>query len=298
MAAAKEYPSTAIRNVVVLGHGGAGKTTLIDALCFSTGTSRRRGAVKEGTALTMHTEEEIGHGISMQASMAYAEWEGTKVNLLDTPGYLDFTGEAIAATRVADGAVVVLGATTGVEVGTEKVWEYTQARGIPRLFVVSMMDKEHANFGKVVQEIKQHMTPKALPAALPIGDGESFRGIVNLFTGKAHIFTGRVLTIYPPFPAGANYVEIRRQTQGGQMLTIGTASLHELDDADLHPLSCRPERLAQSSRGLPLAVPRMDDNQALCRHLFPQGVSELRPASGKRVEDPYWVVRNFSIWLR
>jgi len=188
MAAAREYPGTHIRNVVVLGHGGSGKTTLIDALCFSTGTSRRRGAVKEGTALTMHTDEEIGHGISMQASVAYAEWEGTKINLLDTPGYLDFTGEAIAATRVADGAVVVLGATTGVEVGTEKVWEYTQARGIPRLFFVSMMDKEHASFDKVVQEIKHHMTAKALPAAFPIGAGEDLQGIVNLFTGKAHIF--------------------------------------------------------------------------------------------------------------
>jgi elongation factor G len=187
MAAAKEYPATDIRNVVVLGHGGSGKTTLIDALCFATGTSRRRGSVKEGTALTMHTEEEIGHGITMQTAVAYAEWEGTKVNLLDTPGYLDFTGEAIAATRVADGAVVVLGATTGVEVGTEKVWEYTQARGIPRLFFVSMMDKEHANFAKVVAEIKHHITPKALPATLPIGEGEEFRGIVNLFTGKAHI---------------------------------------------------------------------------------------------------------------
>ncbi|NJD10918.1 MAG: elongation factor G [Gemmatimonadetes bacterium] len=188
MAAAKEYPSTDIRNVVVLGHGGSGKTTLIDGLCFSTGTSRRRGSVKEGTALTMHTDEEIGHGISMQASLAYAEWEGTKVTLLDTPGYLDFTGEAIAATRVADGAVVVVGATTGVEVGTEKVWEYTQARGIPRLFFVSMMDKEHANYAKVVEDIKQEIAPRALPAALPIGAGEHFRGIVNLFTGKAHIF--------------------------------------------------------------------------------------------------------------
>ena len=96
MSAAREYASTDIRNVVVLGHGGSGKTTLIDALCFSTGTARRRGSVKEGTALTMHTEEEIGHGISMQIAVGYAEWNGTKVNLLDTPGYLDFTGDAIA----------------------------------------------------------------------------------------------------------------------------------------------------------------------------------------------------------
>jgi elongation factor G len=194
MATAKEFQSTQIRNVVILGHGGSGKTTLIDALCFSTGTSRRHGTVKDGTALTMYTEEEIEHGISMQTSLAFADWDDIKVNLLDTPGYLDFTGEAIAATRVADGAVVVLGATTGVEVGTEKVWDYTLQRGIPRLFFISMMDKEHADFDKSINEIKQHMTEKAYAAELPIGEGENFRGIINLFTGRAHIFKPGTLT--------------------------------------------------------------------------------------------------------
>ncbi len=194
MATAKEFQSTAIRNVVILGHGGSGKTTLIDALCFSTNTSRRHGSVKDGTALTMHAEEEIDHGISMQASLAYADWNDIKVNLLDTPGYLDFTGEAIAATRVADGAVVVLGATTGVEVGTEKVWDYTLARAIPRLFFISMMDKEHANFDKSINEIRTHMTEKAYAAELPVGEGENFRGIINLFTGKAHIFKQGTVT--------------------------------------------------------------------------------------------------------
>ncbi|HSL69962.1 MAG TPA: GTP-binding protein, partial [Longimicrobiales bacterium] len=188
MSSAKEYLSDKIRNVVVLGHGGSGKTSLIDALCFSTGTSRRHGSVKDGTALTMFSEEEIAHGISIQTSVAFADWHGIKINLLDTPGYLDFAGEAIAATRVADGAVIAVGATTGVEVGTEKVWEYCVARGIPRLFFVSMMDKEHADFDRVCNEIKRHMNEKAYAAEIPIGAGESFTGIVNLFTGKAHIF--------------------------------------------------------------------------------------------------------------
>ena len=194
MSAAKPYPSQNIRNVVVLGHGGSGKTTLIDALCFSTGTSRRHGNVKDGSALTMYAEEEIAHGISVQAAAAFADWHGVKINLLDTPGYLDFTGDAIAATRVADGAVVVLGATTGVEVGTEKVWEYCLARGIPRLFFVSMMDKENADFDRVCGEIRHHMTPRAVAVEVPIGAGESFRGIVNLFTGRAHIFRTATVT--------------------------------------------------------------------------------------------------------
>lgn len=194
MSSATEYPSDRIRNVVLLGHGGSGKTTLIDALCFSTGTSRRHGNVKDGTALTMYSEEEIEHGISIQTSVAFADWHGTKVNLLDTPGYLDFTADAIAATRVADGAVIVVGAATGVEVGTEKVWEYTEARGIPRLFFISMMDKEHASFDKVVEEIQRHMNGKAYPAELPIGEGEEFRGIINLFTGRAHVYRAGTAT--------------------------------------------------------------------------------------------------------
>jgi len=194
MSSAKTYPSTHIRNVVVQGHGGSGKSTLIDALCFVTGTTRRHGNVKDGTALTMYSEEEIGHGISIQTAAAHADWNGVKVNLLDTPGYLDFTGEAVAATRVADGAVIVLGATTGVEVGTEKVWEYSQNRGIPRLFFVSMMDKENANFAKCVEEIRKHLTDKVVIAELPIGEGEQFRGIVNLLTGKAHIFKAGTVT--------------------------------------------------------------------------------------------------------
>jgi elongation factor G len=184
----REYHTKQIRNVVVLGHGGCGKTTLVDALCFVAGSSRRRGEVRGGTALTMYTEEEIAHGISLQVAPGYAEWLDCKVNLLDTPGYLDFTGEALAATRVADGAVVVLGATSGVEVGTERIWEYCESRGIPRFFFVSMMDKEHADFERVYGEIKELLTERVVPVEIPIGAGESFRGTINLFSGKAHLY--------------------------------------------------------------------------------------------------------------
>ncbi len=188
MATGSEYTTERIRNVAVLGHGGSGKTTLVDALCFVSGTTRRHGSVGDGTALTMYTPEEISHGISMQAAPAFAEWEGTKVNLLDTPGYMDFTAEALAATRVSDGAVVVLGATTGVEVGTEKVWEYCEERGIPRLFFVSMMDKDNVDFDRVFSDVKEHLTEKVIPVEIPIGAGEDFRGIINLFSGRAHIY--------------------------------------------------------------------------------------------------------------
>jgi len=185
---AKEFTTDRIRNVAVLGHGGSGKTTLVDALCFVTGTRRRRGSVPDGTAVTMYSDEEIAHGVSIQTAVAHAEWQDTKINLLDTPGYLDFTGDALAATRVADGAVITLGSSAGVEVGTEKVWEYCEERRIPRVFFVSMMDKEHADFLKVYREIKTHLTDKVIPVEIPVGEGEDFRGIINLFSGKAHIY--------------------------------------------------------------------------------------------------------------
>lgn len=184
----REYHTEQIRNVVVLGHGGAGKTTLVDALAYVAGSSRRRGEVRVGTALTMYGEEEIAHGISLQVASACAEWRETKLNLLDTPGYLDFTGEALAATRVADGAVLVLGAASGVEVGTERVWEYCESRGVPRFFFISMMDKEHADFERVYGEIKELLTERVIPVEIPIGAGPTFRGIINLFSGRAHLY--------------------------------------------------------------------------------------------------------------
>ena len=188
MAFAKEFTTEKIRNLAVLGHGGSGKTALVDALCFVAGTSKRHGDPAEGQALTMHAPEEAAHKVSIQLTPAHAEHHGHKLNLLDSPGYLDFTGEALAATRVADAALIVLGATAGVEVGTERVWEYCEARGLPRLFFVSMMEKDNASFERVYQDIRNRLTTKVVPVEIPIGEGESFRGIVNLFTEKAHLF--------------------------------------------------------------------------------------------------------------
>jgi elongation factor G len=188
MASAKEYTTDRIRNVAVLGHGSSGKTTLVDALCFVAGTSKRLGKVEDGTALTMHTPEEHAHEISIQLTPAFAEHMDTKINLLDTPGYLDFTGDALSAVRVADAAIIVVSATSGIEVGTERVWRYCEERGIPRIFFVSMMDKEHADFDGVFQQIKNRLTERALPVEIPVGEGDDFHGIINLFSEKAHIY--------------------------------------------------------------------------------------------------------------
>jgi elongation factor G len=182
------YKTPEIRNVAVLGHGASGKTSLVDALAFVAGTSKRHGAVKDGTALTDYTADEIERKYSINLALAVAEWMDTKVNLIDTPGYLDFTGDALAGVFAADSGVVVLAGTAGVEVGTEKVWDYCERRGLARLFFVSLMDKEHADFERVFNQIKERLTPKVIPVEIPVGEGPEFHGIINLFSKKCHLY--------------------------------------------------------------------------------------------------------------
>ncbi len=182
------YKTPEIRNVAVLGHGASGKTSLVDALAFVAGTSKRHGSVKDGTALTDYTPDEIERKYSINLALAVAEWMETNVNLIDTPGYLDFTGDALAGVYAADAAVVVLAGTAGVEVGTEKVWDYCERRELPRLLFVSLMDKEHADFERVFNQIKERLTPKVIPVEIPVGEGPEFHGIINLFSKKCHLY--------------------------------------------------------------------------------------------------------------
>jgi elongation factor G len=190
----KEYKGSEIRNIAVVGHGASGKTSLVDALAFVSGSSKRHGSVKDGTALTDHSAEEIERGYSINLGCAFAEWQDTKINLLDTPGYLDFQGDAIAGLAAADGALCVVPATAGVEVGTERMFSEAVRRRDPVLFVVSMMDKEHADFDRIYQQIKTRLTNKVIPIEIPIGQGADFHGIVNLFTKKAHVYKRGVKT--------------------------------------------------------------------------------------------------------
>src|SRR2546430_15182533 len=182
------YRTAEIRDVAVVGHGASGKTSLVDALAFVAGTSKRHGSVKDGTALTDYTPDEIERKYSSNLALGVAEWMETKLNLIDTPGYLDFTGDALAGVHAADAAVVVVSATGGVEVGTEKVWDYCEQRAIPRLFFVSLMDKEHANFERVYGQIRDALTPKGIPVEIPVGEGPEFHGIINLFSQQCHMY--------------------------------------------------------------------------------------------------------------
>lgn len=184
----KVYTGDQIRNVAVVGHGASGKTSLVDALAFVAGSSSRHGSVPQGTALTDFTPDEIERQYSINLALAHAEWRDVKINLIDTPGYLDFIGDALAGVWAADAALVVVSATAGVEVGTEKAWEFASERGIPRLFFLSLLDKENADFEKVYRDIKEHLTAKVVPVEIPVGEGPEFHGIINLFSRKCHLY--------------------------------------------------------------------------------------------------------------
>ena len=184
----REYDSAGIRNIAVVGHGGSGKTSLVDALCFAAGSGKRHGTVRDGTALTDHLPEEIERGYSISLGCAYAEWMDSKINFLDTPGSLDFQGDAFAGLAAADGALCIIGGASGVEVGTERVFRAAVAKQDPVLFVVSMMDKEHADFDRIYAQIKERLTSKVVPVEIPIGAGANFRGVINLFTQRAYMY--------------------------------------------------------------------------------------------------------------
>jgi elongation factor G len=185
----REYRSDAIRNVAVVGHGASGKTSLVDALAFVSGASKRHGTIKDGTTLTDTSPEEIERKYSISLGCAFAEWKDAKVNLIDTPGFLDFQGDAIAGLTAADGALVLVGAATGVEAGTERMFREAVARKDPVLFAVSMMDKEHADFDLAYRTIKDRLTAKVVPVEIPIGAGPGLSGVINLFTKKAYVPT-------------------------------------------------------------------------------------------------------------
>ncbi|MBI4572532.1 MAG: elongation factor G [candidate division NC10 bacterium] len=179
-------PETAkIRNVALVAHGGAGKTTLTEAMLFTAGATTRLGRVEDGTTITDFDEDEIRRKISISAALAWCEWKGRKLNLVDAPGFAAFLTDAKNALRVVDGAVVVVGAPDGVKVQTEKVWSYAAAQELPRAIYLSKMDRERADFSRALEDVQKHLSPKAVPVQVPIGQEAGFSGVVDLVRMRA-----------------------------------------------------------------------------------------------------------------
>lgn len=183
----KKYGTEFLRNVAFVGHGGTGKTSLAEAMLFVAKGINRLGRVDDGNTVLDFDPEETRRHISINTALAPVEWKNHKINVLDTPGYFDFVGDVIAGLTVADSALLVVCASNGgVEVGTEKSWEYLEEANLPRTIFVNKMERENANFKKALGELREHFgPPKIVPIQLPIGDGETFKGIVDLVKMKA-----------------------------------------------------------------------------------------------------------------
>ncbi len=182
-----EFASDKIRNVTILGHGSSGKTSLVEALLFNGGGSSRVGRVEDGSTVADWDPEEQRRGISINLSVVPVQFEDTKLNLVDTPGYLDFVGEVISGLGVSEAGLVLLDSVAGVEVGTELAWEQLDGVNKPRLIFVNKMDRENANFETAVASATETFDGTILPFQLPIGSGEEFEGIVNLVDMKAYM---------------------------------------------------------------------------------------------------------------
>jgi elongation factor G len=190
-AALKVYESSRIRNIAVIGHGSAGKTSLVEAMLFNAGHTSRLGKVDDGTATTDYFPEEIKRKISVSTTLAPCEWKDCKINLLDTPGYADFFGEVKGALRVVDSAALVLCAVSGVEVQTEIGWRETEKADLPKIAFINKMDRENANFDRVLEQMRDVFKKNIIPLQLPLGTADNFSGVVDLLKMKAYKYTGQ-----------------------------------------------------------------------------------------------------------
>ena len=168
-----EPNSTQIRNIVLLSHTGAGKTMLAESMLNAAGVSTRMGSVEDGTTVSDYEPEESKRGSSIQLSVLRCPWKSNQFNLLDTPGYADFRGEVISGVRVADSALIVVSAPSSVEVGTQQMWKIADQNDLPKIVYVSKMDRENADFQKVVDDLTERVGRQCVPLTIPIGSEDN-----------------------------------------------------------------------------------------------------------------------------
>ena len=179
-----------IRSIALISHGGAGKTSLNEAFMFDAGLISRMGKIEDKNTVSDFDLEEQKRGISISTSLSTIPYKEKTLYILDTPGFADFVGEQRSAMRVADGALVLVNATAGVEVQTQSVWAFAETFETPAIFFISKMDREHADFDSVVSDIQENISDRAVPLYIPIGKELNFKGVVNVLTGKAYTYKG------------------------------------------------------------------------------------------------------------
>ncbi|MDD7796293.1 elongation factor G [Clostridium sp. 'White wine YQ'] len=184
----KEYKLANLRNVGIVGHGSSGKTSLVEALLFTTKLTDRLGKIEEGTTISDYDPEEKKRKISLSTSILPLEYKEKKINFLDTPGYFDFLGEQIEGMRASDVALIVVSGVSGVKVGTEKAWDYCNKIKLPRSFFINKLDRENADYDKVLASLKESFGMPVVPIQYPIGKEADFKGVVNVISRKAYIY--------------------------------------------------------------------------------------------------------------
>ncbi|SHH56578.1 elongation factor G [Anaerosphaera aminiphila DSM 21120] len=185
----KVYNTEFVRNLALVGHSGSGKTNLTEAMLFQSGATKKIGSVTEKNTLSDFSKEEMERGTSIGTSIIPVEWRNYKVNIIDTPGYLDFMGEAYGALRASEAALMVIDATSGIEVGTERMWKYTEKIGLPRIIFVNKIDGENVNFRKLMENLEEAFGKKVIPFSVPIGEGENFVGVTDVIYQKGFKYT-------------------------------------------------------------------------------------------------------------
>jgi elongation factor G len=185
-----EYTTKSIRNIALVSHSSAGKTMLTESFLHFTGVTTRLGRIEDGSTASDFEEEEIRRGISLSTSLIPVEYKDHKLNFLDTPGYTDFVGEVISGLRIADSAIVVVDAVSGVEVGTEIAWSYTDQFGLPRFVVINKMNRDNADFRKALASVQNISEVRLVPVQLPWGEKADFKGVIDLMSMKAYAGAG------------------------------------------------------------------------------------------------------------
>jgi elongation factor G len=177
-----------IRNIALISHGGAGKTTLAEAMLFDAGAIQRLGSVDQGTSTLDHDPDEQKHRQSINLAIGMLESDGVRITIVDTPGYADFQADVVEALAAVDAAIVVIDASAGVEVGTQAVWRLADERNLPRMIFINKMDRENANFDSTLDQLKAAFGPKIAPVYLPIGSAEGFKGYIDVIEQHANVY--------------------------------------------------------------------------------------------------------------
>lgn len=188
----KNYTTDKIRNLSLVGHSGSGKTSLIEALLYKTGAIDKKGRVEDGSTVSDYENQEKKRHISIQTSIIPIEFEDYKINFIDSPGFFDFEGEVLQALRASEAALFVIDGENGIEVGTEKYWKYTQEINLPSIIFVNKLDKENANFNKIVSDLHIEFGKKVIPLTLMLGEGDKFEGIIDVLDKKAYTYENGV----------------------------------------------------------------------------------------------------------